>query len=58
MYVMGMVLVVFSLVSGGYMTSRTITRREWTGLTVVVQRLQNVSEGLNMTCPWGGEYDY
>lgn len=59
MYVLGSLLVVSSLFGDGYMTRTTATRwGERNSLPVVVWRLQNVSERLNMTCPWGGEYDY
>lgn len=59
MYVWGALFIVSSLFGGGCMTRDSATRwGERTILPVVVQRLRNVSERLNMTCPWGGEYDY
>lgn len=60
MYVVGALFVVSTLFGGGCMTRDGATRRrERSELpVVVVQRLQNVSQRLNLTCPWGGEYDY
>jgi len=55
MYVTGTLFVVSSLFGGGCTATRWGERA---GLAVVVWRMQNVSERLNMTCPWGGEYDY